>query len=593
MIEKLLSKTPQKRMLFFVFVDLIIFYFSLFLAYQLRFNFDIWPEFKVGFDHLVWVLIGIKITTFFMFKIYFIIWRYFILHDVYKIIKALVLASLIFIVYIYTFYDGRFPRSAIFIDFLLSLVLIVGVRFSKRIFYDLSKPDNLNPTLIIGANQKALGVIGSAKNHEINYFPVAIVDDNDTMINSYLSDLKVYSFEKLEYLVQKYNINSAIITKSYDTEALDALFESLKTVGVKNIKVSKLLGNKNEKLRNISIEDLLARHPKDLDESAIASLVKNKRILITGAGGSIGGEIVRQCVKFNAKALILLDHSEYNLYAIGEEIVFENITSVLGSVVDKTLLDKVFTVHKPEIVIHAAAYKHVPLCEENIEGAILNNIIGTKNCIDLSIAHQVDKFVLISTDKAVRPTNVMGATKRIIELYAQNVDAKSTLITAVRFGNVLGSSGSVIPKFKQQIEKNQPLTITHPDITRYFMLIPEACKLVLQAAAIAKNGEIFVLDMGEPVKIVDLAQKMLKIYGKSELGIQFTGLRKGEKLYEELLIDESDKVTRYDSIFIGSKTTYDISALEADIEALLHAPLEAKLHKIQKIVPEFTHTDLH
>jgi FlaA1/EpsC-like NDP-sugar epimerase len=259
----------------------------------------------------------------------------------------------------------------------------------------------------------------------------------------------------------------------------------------------------------------------------------------------------------------------------------------MQSVVDKKLLEKSFAAYRPQIVIHAAAYKHVPLCEENIEGAILNNIIGTKNTIDLSIAYGVEKFVLISTDKAVRPTNVMGATKRICELYAQNVDSKNTLITAVRFGNVLGSSGSVIPKFKRLISQNRPLTITHPDITRYFMLIPEACQLVLQAAAIARENELFILDMGKPVKIVDLAQKMLKIYGKEDLGIRFTGLRKGEKLYEELLIEESDKKTMYDSILISKSTLYDIDKLNAQIEELLI--VENKLKKLKDILPEFHH----
>jgi FlaA1/EpsC-like NDP-sugar epimerase len=266
---------------------------------------------------------------------------------------------------------------------------------------------------------------------------------------------------------------------------------------------------------------------------------------------------------------------------------FDDKVTLMQSVVDKKLLEKVFKSYTPEIVIHAAAYKHVPLCEENVEGAILNNIIGTKNAIDLSIKYGVDRFVLISTDKAVRPTNVMCATKRIAELYAQNVKSKDTLITGVRFGNVLGSSGSVIPKFKKQIENNQPLTITHPDITRYFMLIPEACQLVLQAAAIARNRELFILDMGEPVKIVDLAKKMLKIYDKQDLEIKFTGLRAGEKLYEELLIDDNDKDTRYDSIFIAPKTEYNIDILNSDIEDLLREKNQIEI--LKKIVPEFKH----
>ncbi|HIP02218.1 MAG TPA: polysaccharide biosynthesis protein [Campylobacterales bacterium] len=587
MIKQLFSNSPMKRTFFFICVDVFIFFIALYLAYQLRFNFQVWPEHKVGFWNLVWVFIFIKIVIFYLFKIYFITWRYFVLGDVRKIFFALIVSYLLFAIYLMMLYEGPFPRSAIIIDFLLSFIMIVGIRFSKRVYQDLSKPNSFNPTIIIGANQKAISVINSARDQEINFFPVAIVDENRSMINSYLSNLKVYSCDKLEYLIGKHRINSAIITKEYKSDELDRLFEKLNAHGVTNIKLSKLLGSKNEKLRDISIEDLLARHPKDLDNKIVADLIKDKIVLITGAGGSIGSEIVKQCAKHGAKQLLLLDHSEYNLYNLSELLVFKNQVPLMQSVVDKKLLEKVFQKYQPQIVIHAAAYKHVPLCEENVEGAVLNNIIGTKNCIDLSIKYGVSKFVLISTDKAVRPTNVMGATKRVSELYAQNVDSKETLITGVRFGNVLGSSGSVIPKFKKQIENNRPLTITHPDITRYFMLIPEACQLVLQAAAIAKNGELFILDMGEPIKIIDLAKKMLKIYDKQDLQIIYTGLRKGEKLYEELLIDESDKDTRYDSIFIAPKTEYDIQNLNSDIEVLIRA--KDQVEKLKYIVPEFKH----
>ncbi|MEA2018097.1 MAG: UDP-N-acetylglucosamine 4,6-dehydratase (configuration-retaining), partial [Campylobacterota bacterium] len=240
-----------------------------------------------------------------------------------------------------------------------------------------------------------------------------------------------------------------------------------------------------------------------------------------------------------------------------------------------------------DIVLHAAAYKHVPLVESNISTAIVNNIIGTKNVVDISIKYKVDKLVLISTDKAVRPTNVMGTTKRICELYAQNSNGNGTDIVAVRFGNVLGSSGSVIPKFKSQIQNNQNITVTHPDITRYFMLIPEACELVLQAGAIGTGGEIFILDMGEPIKIVDLAQKMIELSGKSNISIEFSGLRPGEKLYEELLIDDSDCTTDYKSITVAKPTIYDIDKLNKDIEELIKS--DNKLKKLKKIVPEFNH----
>jgi UDP-N-acetyl-D-glucosamine 4,6-dehydratase len=313
--------------------------------------------------------------------------------------------------------------------------------------------------------------------------------------------------------------------------------------------------------------------------------VKGKRVLVTGAGGSIGSEIARQCATYGASNLILVDNSEYNLYKIGEQV--EDVVLSLLDITDDKLLEKLFVKHKPEIVIHAAAYKHVPICEDNQESAIYNNVIGTKIVVDLSVAYDVTKLVIISTDKAVRPTNVMGATKRVTELYASNVESKNTEIVAVRFGNVLGSSGSVIPKFKRQIEQGGPITVTDPEITRYFMLIPEACQLVLQAGAIAKGGELFVLDMGKPIKISDMAEQMIRLYGKEgEIEIVYSGLRPGEKLYEELLLDESEKKTQYSSIFIAKATYYPIEELERDIESLLNS--EDKIEALQKIVPEFS-----
>jgi len=274
------------------------------------------------------------------------------------------------------------------------------------------------------------------------------------------------------------------------------------------------------------------------------------------------------------------------LYQISEELENEKIVSVMLSVKDREALEEVFLYHRPEVVLHAAAYKHVPLCEENIKSAVQNNIFGTKNVIDLSIAYEVEKFLLISTDKAVRPTNVMGATKRVCELYAHAVPSENTEIVAVRFGNVLGSSGSVIPKFQAQIERGQNITVTHPEITRYFMLIPEACQLVLQAASIAKGGELFILDMGEPIKIVDLAKKMIELSGRDDIEIKFTGLRQGEKLYEELLINEADLKTEYDSILVSETEAVDHTVLTKQLNELENGN---ELDILKLMVPEFKH----
>jgi UDP-N-acetyl-D-glucosamine 4,6-dehydratase len=589
MLEKLFENAPWKRTIFFIVADSFIFYMSFYSAYLLRFNIHIPPEHIVSSSSLVLAIVVIKIIMFYIFGVYSITWRYFVLSDVKKILYALISAYLLFVLYIIFFYSGAFPRTVVIIDFLLSFLLIVGLRLSKRLLKILPTHSEEKPTIIIGANQKSLNLIANVSSGDIDYDLVAIVDDDRSVINSYLSNIKVHPMSDLEKIIKKENINSAIITKNYTPKELDLLFEELTSLGITNIKQSKILGDRNDKLQDISIEDLLARSPKDLDLEVIESFIKGKTVMITGAGGSIGSEIARQCDRFGAKRLLLLDHSEYNLYNINEQVLKTPTETLMQSVVDKKLLEKSFKKYKPQIVIHAAAYKHVPLCEENIEGAILNNIIGTKNTIDLAIEHGVEKFVFISTDKAVRPTNVMGATKRVCELYAQNIDNKNTLITAVRFGNVLGSSGSVIPKFKLQIEKNEPLSVTHPDITRYFMLIPEACQLVLQAASIARNRELFVLDMGQPVKIVDLAKKMLKLYNKEELGIEFTSLRSGEKLYEELLLNENDKKTIYNSIFVTSATRYDLDRLNSDIENLLQS--DDKIGALKKIVPEFEHKE--
>jgi UDP-N-acetyl-D-glucosamine 4,6-dehydratase len=467
------------------------------------------------------------------------------------------------------------------------LIFIGILRIAKRVWVEGRHTKNIKPTLVIGVNSKTGTIIQSALKDEIDYYPVAVISlDDESTLHAYINNVKVYGRDEVEKVIREKKITAAIITEPLQQKALKELVEKLSRVDVNEIKQVKLLGGEHDKLEDLSIEDLLARHPQDLDRGLIASFIEGKSVLITGAGGSIGSEIAKQCQRFGAKALTLVDNSEFNLYQIGEEI--DKAALRLTSVTDRESLEKLFGEIQPDIVIHAAAYKHVPLCEENSAEAVFNNVLGSKNVIDASIAHKVQKVVLISTDKAVRPTNVMGATKRVSELYAGNVDAKETEIVAVRFGNVLGSSGSVIPKFKQQIEKGGPVTVTHPEITRYFMLIPEACQLVLQAAAMAEGGELFILDMGEPVKIVDLAKQMIRLYGKeNEIEIIFTGLRPGEKLYEELLLDESEQKTKYSSIFIARPTQYDFEKLEEDIRILLQG--EDKVAGLKSIVPEFTH----
>ena len=588
-MKTLLRPTSSKRLLFFVLFDVVLSFVTLYISYLLRFNFEIPSMFLDSFWLVFLLLVSLKISALFVFKNYFIVWRFFSFVDAKSIVSAHIIAYFVFaIVYVlFSSYFAPFPRSVLMIDFFLSLIFIGTLRASKRFFNEREQTISIKLTLIIGVNSKTTTMIQSALRGDIDYYPIAIIalDDDENMMNSYIQNVKVYPSEKLESIIEDKKIISIIITDDLDPYALKQLVDRVMRLGISDIKQVRLLGNNNEKLEDISIEDLLARHPKDLDLVSIEQFIKNKSILITGAGGSIGSEIVRQCSAFGVGVLTLVDSSEYNLYQIGQQVADARLK--LLNITDKETLEKIFEEVKPDIVIHAAAYKHVPICEDNQAVAVKNNVLGTKNVIDVSIKYEVEKLVIISTDKAVRPTNVMGATKRVTELYASNVDAKNTEIVAVRFGNVLGSSGSVIPKFKEQIEAGGPVTVTHPDITRYFMLIPEACQLVLQTATIAKGGELFILDMGEPIKIVDLAKQMIRLYGKEEeVAISFSGLRPGEKLYEELLLDESEQKTKYESIFIANPTVYDIDVLNADIELLLKT--EDKVKALQKIVPEFT-----
>jgi len=494
-----------------------------------------------------------------------------------------------FVVYMPIFY-GEVRFSFLVSELLLYIFAINFLMYAYYYYINKSRVTKTKSVVIYGAGRAGIKLESEFSNSEykVQYF----LDDDSVVQNRSIDSVKVISPQKLkEKCTQKYNllvIAMPSASKSRVKEIYEELRECFDEIQVLP-SLDEILKDKDfsKQLKDISVEDLLARHPKDLDKAKIEAFIKNKTVLVTGAGGSIGSEICRQCEKYGAKELILLDHSEYNLYAILEELREVEAVPVMQSVVDRELLNETFEKYKPDIVIHAAAYKHVPLVESNIYEGIVNNVIGTKNVIDISIKHGVEKFVMISTDKAVRPTNVMGTTKRICELYAQNSNGKGTDIVAVRFGNVLGSSGSVIPKFKKQIEEGGPITVTHPDITRYFMLIPEACELVLQAGAIGSGGEIFILDMGEPIKIVDLAKKMLELSGRDDIEIVFSGLRPGEKLYEELLIDESDAKTEYESITVAKTTAYDLEKLNKDIEELLVS--NNKLTKLKEIVPEFNH----
>ncbi|QIV95695.1 FlaA1/EpsC-like NDP-sugar epimerase [Allofrancisella inopinata] len=497
----------------------------------------------------------------------------------------------VFIIVAVLFYQ-KIPFAMIFSEFLFYLLLMNISVYSYWYLTNRSFIAKTKNVVIYGAGNAGTTIAQEFAGTE--YKVKCFVDDKESLQKRSIDGRKVLSRAQLKQKLLSHKFDLLVIAlPSTANKVIKEIYKDLDK-DFKQIKIMPSLENILQdksfmsQLKPVSVYDLLSRDSKNLDTQSISNFIENKTILVTGAGGSIGSEIVRQCIKYKAKQLILLDHSEFNLYKITEECEPANIRSVLCSVCDKKDLEKVFEKHSPQIVFHAAAYKHVPIVEENISKAIHNNILGTKNTIDLAIEYKVESFILISTDKAVRPTNVMGATKRICELYLQNVDFKKTKLAAVRFGNVLGSSGSVIPKFERQIRNGGPLTVTHPEITRYFMLIPEACELVLQAGAIAKNSEVFVLDMGKPVKIIELAKQFKKLAGREDIEIKITGLRPGEKLYEELLIDENDIRTDYKDIFIGRKTFYDINILNTDINLLMEESSD-KVEILKKIVPEFEH----
>ena len=579
----MLRPTNFTRATFFVIGDILLSFISLLFAYALRFNFHVPPIYFQNFLHIYFLLLGSKLFFLALFKQYQFTWRYYGLIEAKRLFAALLLAYLFSSTILWIFYDRfiPFPRSAIAIDFVLSLVLLSALRLAKRIYLESFVKKGFKTAAIYGISNKTKHLIDAFLSGDLEYKPIAIIED--TRAGSYFNTIKVVSQE--EFFASTLPVETLIIAKELPSFKLQSLTQKAKEQGIKEIKIASLT---KDELKDLDIEDLLARKPKDLDTKAIAKFVKDKTILITGAGGSIGSELVRQCIQHGAKKIVAVEMSEYNLYTLTQE--FADIDARLCDVTDKEEIEPIIAETKPDIILHAAAYKHVPLAELNPKATVKNNILGTKVVLDLAIAHNVPHFILISTDKAVNPTNIMGATKRVCELYAQNIPSPHTTIAAVRFGNVLGSSGSVIPKFKEQIKKGGPVTVTHPEITRYFMLTSEACQLVLQAGAIAQGREVFILDMGEPVKIVDLAKKMMELYNK-EVPIEFIGLRPGEKLFEELLLEGVEEKTKYQSIFIAKATPIDITWLQEMIAKLLQASdKEEIIHLLKQLVPEFHHT---
>ncbi|HDX9579210.1 TPA: polysaccharide biosynthesis protein [Bacillus pseudomycoides] len=522
----------------------------------------------------------------FIYKLYKKAWEYASIGELLIILKAITFSIVITAIVQQVFLNGIYFRLLV-VTWMIHILLIGGSRFVWRMFRDayFKKGDTKKRALIIGAGSAGTMITRQLlKNNDTELLPVAFIDDNTKKHHLHILGIPVIGgVNQIERAVHELKIESIIIAiPSLSKKDLNTIFKECSKTKIKtrilpmleDLVTGKVSVNE---FRDVQVEDLLGRDPVELDINSIAGYVTDKVILVTGAGGSIGSEICRQVAKFNPKQLILLGHGENSIYSIEMELkelygdTKITLTSEIADIQDHKKMMAIMNQYHPHVVYHAAAHKHVPLMEYNPEEAVKNNLIGTMNVAEAASWYDVETFVMISSDKAVNPTSVMGATKRLAEMIIQYKDKTShTKFVAVRFGNVLGSRGSVIPLFKKQIQKGGPVTVTHPDMVRYFMTIPEASRLVIQAGAVAKGGEIFVLDMGEPVKIVDLAKNLIKFSGNSieEIGIEFTGMRPGEKLFEELLKnDEMNEQQIYPRIYVGKETNVYMEEIEEIISA--------------------------
>lgn len=544
-----------------------------------------------------------------LFGIYYIDWVYASASEYLRLIGASVISAAVSVAFgLFAYADVFFPKINITANIAI-MIMLCGIRFAVRLLYKLNamRGGTKGPrTLVIGAGRLAVMLLRDISDNEnLNYDVIGLIDDDPNKMRTHIYNTHVIGTRNdIARICAEKQIEQIIFAiHSADSEQKGELLDICSKTGV-NVSIipgveAALSGQlRIGQIRKIEIEDLLEREPIKLDNMLIAEEICGRTVMVTGGGGSIGSELCRQILKFKPACLIILDIYENTTYELQNELEDsypnQKLEILIASVRDKSRLDSIFAKYKPDIVFHAAAHKHVPLMEFSPCEAIKNNVFGTYNTAMCAIEYGVKRFVLISTDKAVNPTNVMGASKRMCEMIVQTLQKYGkTEFAAVRFGNVLGSNGSVIPRFKRQIAAGGPVTVTHPEITRFFMTIPEAAQLVLQAAAYAKGGEIFVLDMGKPVKIYDLAQKMIYLSGLKpgkDIEITFTGLRPGEKLYEELLMDEEGlKKTAHSKIFVGCPLNVTISELASKMEMLKQA-IPQDEEQIKKIISEVVPT---
>jgi FlaA1/EpsC-like NDP-sugar epimerase len=576
----MLGQLRNHRFYIILTADVVIFITAFVTAYLLRFDFILEPVYRAQVMKMLPLLLPGKLAIFFLFGLYRGMWRYTNMVDLWKLAQASLVSTVYYAAFTFVVFGFQgVPRSVFLIDGLLTLIICSGLRVGIRFFYaafprvnsfssvsDTGSRPKTKSILIIGAGGAGEKVFREiTDNPRLNYQVVGFLDDDRSKWQRSLHGRKVYGgIEMLPEVTGREKIDEVLIAIPSATgqqmrriieicQRCEVRYRTLPEIGaIIDGKVS------IKNLRDVKYEDLLRRPPVKLDTAEIRRYLQGKRVLISGAGGSIGSELCRQIIRFDPKEVTLVDSSEANLYSIQmglqHELKFLRYRCILGQVQDRPLMDGIFSRCLPQIIFHAAAYKHVPMLEKNPWQAIFNNVLGTQVITEMAIKYKTERFVLVSTDKAVRPTNVMGASKRLAELMIEAQNGNGTRFMAVRFGNVIGSSGSVLPLFRRQLEQGGPITVTHPEVTRYFMTIPEAAQLILQAGGLGEGGEIFILEMGTPVKIAEMAAELVRLSGKEpgkDVEIIFTGLREGEKIYEELITQgEGIVATEHEKILV-------------------------------------------
>jgi FlaA1/EpsC-like NDP-sugar epimerase len=627
-------KFLRKRLILIIGVDVLIWTAAWFLAFLIRFDFYIpelrWSQWK---QLLLFILIA-KFFIFYFFDLYRGMWRYTSISDLFNIIKAASVSSLVIVslIVFWTRFVG-YPRSVFIIDWCLTVLLISGFRLGIRLYFEVVSEDkksrivtrtlfgslrkkhpDCRNLLIIGAGDCGEKIYREIRdNARLRYDVVGFLDDDKAKRGMKIHAIPVVGqIKDVEDIAKDLRVDEALIAiPSANSQQMRRIVAFCKESGIefKTIPgMGELINGKVtvSAIREVAYRDLLGREIIKLDEARIGAYLRGRSVLVTGAGGSIGSELCRQICRFRPEKIVLYERAETFLYELELELK-QNYSDVevvaqLADVQDRGQLEKIFESSKPQAVFHAAAYKHVAMLELQPWKAIINNIQGTRNLIEISNKFEVERFVLVSTDKAVRPANVMGATKRVAEMLTQGqngCDITATRFMIVRFGNVVGSVGSVVPLFKKQIERGGPVTVTHPEVTRYFMTIPEACQLILQAGSMGEGGEIFLLDMGTPIKIDDMARDLIRLSGfepEVDVNIEYIGLRPGEKLYEELITEGEGVIpTSHEKILVLKGKECNLDVLNGNIDDLVHLAREQDAEKIrerlQEIVPEYKPAD--